>query len=224
MDIKKKILIVAPHPDDETLGCGGTILKYVNQGYDVYWLICTEFYRNGKTKDNIRIRNKEIESVSAKFGFTKRFELNYTAAQLTPADIGPLIKKIADIMHEIKPTIVFLPNGSDIHTDHQIVFKAAFSCTKNFNFPFIKKILVYETISETEFSPASDNAFVPNTYINISSFFEQKLHIMETYESEVMSPPFPRSLISIRALAAYRGSAIGENYAEAFMLLKQIID
>jgi LmbE family N-acetylglucosaminyl deacetylase len=221
----ESILIIAPHPDDETLGCGGTILKYINQGSKVYWLICTEFYRNGKTPENIKLRQQEIEEVDALYGFTKRFELGYDAAGITYNDIGPLVGKISSIVKEIRPDTLFLPNRSDVHTDHQIIFKAAFSCTKNFNFPYIKQVLMYETISETEFAPAlPENAFMPNVYIDISPYADKKLEIMQVYRSEVMEEPLPRSLAAIKALGAYRGSSIGVHHAEAFMLLKQIIN
>lgn len=220
----ESILIVAPHPDDEILGCGGTILKYISLGSKVYWLICTEFYRNGKTVENVKLRAEEIEKVSEMLGFTKRFELGFDAAGITYADLGSMVNKIANIMREIKPAAVFLPNRSDVHTDHQIIFKAAFSCTKNFNFPFIKKVMMYETISETEFAPAlAENYFLPNVYIDVSDFFEKKTEIMSIYKSELMAPFFPRSLQALKALGTYRGSAIGKKYAEAFMLLKQII-
>lgn len=221
----ESILIIAPHPDDETLGCGGAILKYISQGCRVYWLICTEFYRNGKTPENIKLRQQEIEKVDAMYGFTKRFELGYAAAGITFNDIGPLVSKISNIVKEVRPDTVFLPNHSDVHTDHQIIFKAAFSCTKNFNFPFIKQVLMYETISETEFSPPlPGNAFTPNVYIDISPYLHKKLDIMQVYQSEVMEAPLPRSLVAIKALAAYRGSSIGSTAAECFTLLKHIID
>lgn len=221
----KSILIVAPHPDDETLGCGGTILKFLNQGCKVYWLICTEFYRLGKTPVNIAMRRKEIEKVEALYGFTRRFELGYDAAGITYNDMRSLVEKISTIVRDIEPDTVFLPNRNDVHTDHQIIFKAAFSCTKNFNFPFIKQVLMYETISETEFAPAlPENAFAPNVYIDVTPYFEQKLEVMQIYRSEVMQEPLPRALASISALATYRGSSIGVRYAEVFMLIKQIIN
>lgn len=220
----KSVLVVAPHPDDETLGCGGTILKYISEGSKVYWLICTEFYRFGKTPENIKLRAEEIEKVSQMFGFTQRFELCFNAATITYADMGTLVSKISAIVHEIKPEVIFLPNRSDVHTDHQIIFKAAYSCTKNFNFPFVKEVLMYETVSETEFAPAlAENYFIPNIYVDVSDFFNKKLEIMEVYKSELMEPFLPRSVAALAALATYRGSAIGKKYAEAFMLLKQIV-
>jgi LmbE family N-acetylglucosaminyl deacetylase len=220
----ENILVIAPHPDDETLGCGGTILKYISEGKKVYWLICTEFYRNGKTEGNIKLRAEEIERVTEMFCFTKRFELGYDAATITYADVGNMVSKITNVINEIKPELIFLPNRSDVHTDHQIIFTAAFSCTKHFNFPFIKRVLMYETVSETEFAPPlAENYFLPNVYIDVTRFFDKKLEIMKTYKSEVMPGFLPRSVSTLKALSMYRGSAMGVEYAEAFMLLKEVI-
>lgn len=221
----RKILIVAPHPDDETLGCGGTILKCRSEGRQVYWLICTAFYRSGKTPASIAKRQKEIERVDSFYGFTGRFELGYDAASITYNDMSSLVEKISAIVRDIEPDAVFLPNRSDVHTDHQIIFNAAFSCTKNFNFPYIEQVLMYETISETEFAPAlPQEAFAPNVFIDVTPYFERKLEVMQVYRSEVMRAPMPRSLAAITGLATFRGSSIGVRYAEAFVLLKRVIN
>lgn len=218
------ILVIAPHPDDETLGCGGTILKYRAEGVKVYWLICTQFYRHGKTPENIQQRKQEIDQVNRMYDFTQCFELGYDAASLTYADLGGMVGKITSIMKEVRPEVILLPNRSDVHTDHYIVFKAAYSSTKHFNFPFIRKIMMYETVSETEFAPAlAENYFSPNVFVDVSPFHERKLEIMKVYHSELMQPFYPRNLSTLQALGRYRGSAIGKEYAEAFMLLKEII-
>ena len=138
-------------------------------------------------------------------------------------DISLIIQKISEAVLEIQPEVIYLQNRSDVHTDHQIIFKAVYACTKNFRYPFIKKILMYETLSETEFAPAlRENAFIPNFFVDISDYFEEKIDIMKIYKSEVMDDPFPRSLSSIEALARFRGSRIGVKYAEAFQLLLEI--
>ncbi len=217
------VLIIAPHPDDETLGCGGTLMKYKEQGYKIYWLLCSRFYRFGKTKESIRAKDEELSTVERLYGFEKRFELGYEAATLTYSDLGGLIGKISKIVNETKPEIILLPNRSDVHSDHQLIFKAGYSCTKNFNFPFIKKVLMYETISETEFAPSvGENYFLPNFFVDVSVFFDRKIKVMELYKSELMTSYYPRNISSIEALGRYRGSAIGIKYAEAYMLLKEI--
>ena len=139
-----KILVISPHPDDETLGCGGTILKHKDMGDKIYWLIITNIVvKNGWDKDIVEKRQKEIETVAKMYDFEKTFKLDYPTAKLDTIPMQEIIESISKVIFEIKPEVIYLPNRSDVHTDHQITFKAAYSCTKNFRYPFIKKILMY---------------------------------------------------------------------------------
>lgn len=220
-----KILVISPHPDDETLGCGGTILKHKDIGDKIYWLIITNIdVKNGWDKNAVKKRQKEIEIVAEMYGFEKTFKLDYPTAKLDTIPIQKIIESISKVIFEIKPEIIYLPNRSDVHTDHRIAFKTAYSCIKNFRYPFIKKILMYETLSETEFTPAlPENIFIPNVFVDITKYFDKKLEIFKIYKSEVMEEPLPRSLEVIEAFNKCRGSQIGKKYAEAFVLLKEII-
>ena len=220
-----KILVISPHPDDETLGCGGTILKHKGMGDKIYWLIITNIdIKNGWNKDIVEKRQKEIKTIAQMYGFEKTFKLDYPTAKLDIIPVQEIIKSISEVILEIEPEIIYLPDRSDVHTDHQITFKAVYSCTKNFRYPFIKRILMYETLSETEFAPAlPENTFIPNVFVDITEYFEKKLEIFKIYKSELMKESLPRSLEVIEALAKYRGSRISKKYAEVFVLLKEII-
>lgn len=220
-----KILAISPHPDDETLGCGGTILKHKDMGDKIYWLIITNIdIKNGWNKDIVEKRQKEIKTIAEMYGFEKTFKLDYPTAKLDIIPVQEIIKSISEVILEIEPEIIYLPNRSDVHTDHQITFKAVYSCTKNFRYPFIRKILMYETLSETEFAPAlPEDTFVPNFFVDITKYSEKKLEIFKIYKSELMKKPLPRSLEVVEAFDKCRGSQIGKKYAEAFVLLKEII-
>ena len=219
----KNVLIVSVHPDDETLGCGGTILKHKENGDTIFWLILTgptENHPYGFSKEMIQDRECEIKKVSQMFGFQKTINLNFPTQLLDEINLRDIIVKIDQAINWVKPSIIYLINRSDIHSDHRIGFDATYSCTKNFRKPFIEKILMYETLSETEFAPAlSGNAFIPNVFVDVSDYMERKLEIMSIYSSEMMPDNLPRSHSAIKALATYRGSRIGVQYAEAFMLL-----
>lgn len=221
----KKVLVIAVHPDDETLGCGGTLLRHKNQGDEIYWLIVTNIsIDHGFDEEWVDRRQKEINKVSDLFGFTKTFNLNFPTTKLDALSHGDLVNAFSGIFLEVKPEVIYFPNRSDIHSDHRIVFQAAYSCTKTFRYPFVKRVLMMETLSETEFAPAlPENAFNPNVFVDISEFLESKITIMEVFASEMMISPQPRSVEVIKALAAYRGSTISVKYAEAFMLLKEIV-
>jgi N-acetylglucosamine malate deacetylase 1 len=210
------ILIISAHPDDETLGCGGSILKHAQNDDRLFWIIAS----NSLSEERKKIRKIEIDKVREKFSIFRSHNLNYPTTKLDMISKSELIERISKIILDVEPEIIYLPNRSDVHSDHRIVFDAAYSCTKSFRYPFIKKVLMYETLSETEFSPAlNECAFVPNYFIDISDYMEQKIEIMKIYESEVMTDNFPRSVSAIKSLAGFRGSRIGVKYAEAFMLL-----
>ncbi|MFW6046582.1 MAG: PIG-L deacetylase family protein [Candidatus Woesearchaeota archaeon] len=217
------ILFISVHPDDETLGCGGTILKHKFLGDEINWLNITGITENhpyGYTEQKRIERQKEIEKVVNKYGFNKLINLNFPTQLLDEIQTKELITKIDEAINNIKPEIIYLINRSDIHSDHRVAFNAIYSCTKNFRKPYINKILLYETLSETEFSPAlPENVFIPNVFVDISDFMNKKIEIMQLYQSEIMPGNLPRSINAIKSLAAFRGSRIGVEYAEAFMLL-----
>lgn len=217
-----RILVVAPHPDDETLGCGGTILKHQAKGDEIYWLIVTKMDDKLFTLDRINKRKVEITNVEELYGFKNTYQLSYSAASLDRIPLSELVESIGSIFKEIEPNVIYTPYRNDIHSDHKFVFDATMSCTKWFRHPSIEKVLVYETLSETDFIMNTDaNGFRPNVFVNISDYLEEKLQIMKIYESEMASHPFPRSEEAIRALAILRGAATGVKAAEAFMLVKE---
>lgn len=206
-----KILVFSAHPDDETISMGGSILKHQDKGDEIFWLNIT----------NGNIYQKScIAKIKDVYKFKDVFNLELPEITLTDIPIYDIISKIEKVVKNTKPNIVYIMNRSDIHSDHRYAFQAIYPCTKNFRAPFIRKILMYETLSETEFSPAlSENAFAPNVFVDISDYMGRKLAIMSIYSSEMMPDNLPRSHSAIKALATYRGSRIGVQYAEAFMLL-----
>jgi len=217
----KKVLVVAPHPDDETLGCGGTILKHVAQGDSVYWIIVTSVPESSFwSTELIQKRKEEIISVQGKYSFTEVFELNFPASELDTVALGDVVKAFSAVIKEIEPEVIYTTHSGDVHSDHKVVTEAVISASKSFRAKSVKEILSYETLSETEFSiPGVHERFTANCFVDISPYMEMKLEIMSLYKSEVMESPFPRSLSCIRSLAEYRGARIGVKYAEAFNLL-----
>lgn len=217
-----RILVVSPHPDDETLGAGGTLLRYKDEGNDIYWLNFTNMKEEyGYIEERIQSRNDEIEIVNKLYGFTKMYNLELEPSGLDKYSKLELISYVSEIIKEIEPNIIILPNRKDIHSDHKIVFDTIFSCTKSFRYPSIEKILVMEIVSETDFSH-DVSSFKPNYFIDITKYMDMKIEIMEIYKSEFQSHPFPRSIENIRALAMNRGATAGKYYVEAFMLIKAI--
>lgn len=212
--MENRLLVISVHPDDETLGVGGTILKNIEKGSEVYWLNITD----GNTDQRMA-----IPLISNAYKFKETINLKLPELILDDLSYNDIIPNLSNAINEIEPSTIFIPNRSDIHSDHRKAFKAIMSCTKSFRYPFIKKILMYETISETDFSPALvENVFIPNCFVDITHYMAMKKKILKIYKSEIMKSPYTRSIGSIEALARYRGSRIGVQYAEGFMLLLEI--
>ena len=220
----KKIIVISAHPDDEVIGVGGTLLKHKTAGDEIYWLITTNvFEEQGFSKDRVESRQKEIESVANRLGVKKVFKLDYPTMSLSTSSIVKMVPEISMVFSEVQPEIIYCLNRSDAHSDHRITFDAVVSCTKSFRYPYIKRVLMYECISETEFAPnLPEKVFMPNYYVDISDFLKEKLEIMSIYESELEEHPFPRSLRNLEALATFRGASVGVEYAESFQLIKFI--
>ena len=215
-----KVLVIAVHPDDETLGCGGTLLKHKASDDEIHWLICTTL---DKKHGHYKARENEIERVSKRYNFDSVHNLRLKTMQVDEYSMSELIGKISKVVNEVQPNIIYLPFKGDVHSDHRKIFEAAYSCTKSFRYPFIKKIYMIETLSETEFAPSTkEDSFAPNVFVDISKYVDKKIELMNIYENEMDKHPFPRSEKNIRALATYRGATLGCDYAESFMLLKEI--
>lgn len=218
-----KILVVSPHPDDETLGAGGSLLRYKSEGNKIYWLNITNMkIEYGFCQKQIEKRQKEIERVIRAYNFDDFFDLGLCPAKLEQYESDSIIKKISTVISSIEPDTIILPYKSDVHSDHGIVFNWCYSCTKIFRYPYIKRILAMEILSETDFA-LPEEKFAPNYFIDISDFLDMKIEILNMYDSEVSKHPFPRSNKGIKSLATLRGISAGTNYAEAFNAIK-IID
>ena len=219
-----KVLVVAVHPDDETLGCGGTLLKHKDDGDEIHWLISTEIKESdGFNKDIVARRNSEIDKIVNFYNFDSVNRLDISTTKVDEISTSHLISQISSIVNRVKPNVVYLPFKGDVHSDHKHIFNAVYSCTKSFRYPFIKKIYMMEILSETEFSVSTkDDSFIPNSYVDIDHYIDKKIEIMNVYKSEISEPPFPRSEKNIRALSTFRGSTCGHEYAEAFVLLKEV--
>lgn len=221
--MKNKVLVVAVHADDETLGCGGTLLKHKAQGDEIYWLLLTgptKDHPYGFSDEHIVERSNRVEQIAHAYDFDGLEYLGLPTQLMHSLDLRDIIQKISEVIKRIQPNIIYTMFANDVHSDHRVAFDAVYSCTKSFRYPFIEKIYMMETLSETEFAlsvPAK--TFIPNVYVDITDFIDRKLEIMQMYPKEVMAEPYPRSLSSIKAQARVRGSRAGVMYAEAFQLL-----
>jgi LmbE family N-acetylglucosaminyl deacetylase len=187
-------------------------------------MIATEMTAaGGYSNEQIKRREAQIEKVSSEYGFHSIHRLRFEAAKLDTLPVASVVQKIASIITSVGPSVLYLPFPGDIHTDHQVVFQSAASCTKSFRHKSVRQVLCYEVLSETDFAMIPGHSpFHPNLFVDISAHLEKKIEIMQHYEGEMGTFPHPRSAEAIRALARLRGAVAGAQAAEAFMLLKEI--
>lgn len=216
-----KTIIIAPHPDDEILGAGGTLLRRKAEGGTLAWVVATSITEDaGWSAEQVDRRTEEMRKVAALVGFDEVHQLNFPTTRLDVIPMGNLISAISKVFHSFQPNEVFLPHYSDVHTDHRVLALAVSSCTKWFRYPSITRVLAYETLSETEFGLGGEG-FRPNVFVDIGSYLETKVEAMSFYANELSAFPFPRSYEAMRALAAFRGAQSGFTAAESFELLRE---
>jgi LmbE family N-acetylglucosaminyl deacetylase len=215
------VLVIAPHPDDEVLGCGGTIGRLSREGNTVTLCIVTKPYPPDWSTEYIEKKAVEIEKSNKKLGISQTIFLGFPTVKLDTVPQKELNDSLSRVIADKKPDIVFIPHNGDLNKDHRIVHEAALVATRPLSNQ-VKKILAYETLSETEWGH-SIAQFRPGVYIDITGFIDLKKEAMQLYETELKTAPHPRSIGLISALARKRGSEIGVEYAEAFMLIREII-
>lgn len=221
-DIKLRIVVVSPHPDDETLGAGGFILKQKQLGNEVYWINMTDVdEKYGWDSEYVNNRRKQINDVCNFYKFNNFYNLKFIPSKLENTDKAEIIERFGKCIHDIRPEWLVLPNPYDAHTDHMITYEVGMSCSKIFRYPYIKRIMTMEILSETDFSKTGEQ-FSPNYFIDIGDVIEDKVNAMKIYDTELGEPQFPRNLEAIRSLALLRGGTSGCRYAEAFKMIKQI--
>ncbi len=219
--MKKRILVVAPHPDDETLGAGGTIAKYAEQGHAVTVLVVSGHLPPLYSRADYEITAKEARNAFSLLGVAASHFLEIPATMIGEQPIGILNGKVAGVVRELEPHVVLCP-FPDRHIDHRLVFESVMVATR----PVaagrcIELLAAYETLSETYWNaPHMEPNFVPNWTVDISRQIEQKTRALDCYESQIPVFPGARSVEAAKALAMFRGSQAGFAYGEAFQIIR----
>ena len=216
------IMVVSPHPDDETLGAGGTLIKLKKKGHKIFWINVTDMkVEDGWNPKTVEHRKIQIRDINDFFGFDGFYNLAFSSTKLKAIDEGQIIHAIKDVFEKVRPEWIIIPGIYDAHSDHRVVYNCCMACAKTFRAPYIKRITTMEIISETDYGFQSEK-FEPNLFIDITNELEEKIEAMKIYDTEIEEVPFPRSLENIRALASVRGGNCTSRYAEAFCIIKQI--
>lgn len=218
-----KVLVIAPHPDDEILGCGGTIARLSQSGAEVVVAIVTRGMAPQFSDEFVANIRAEAKTSHAMVGVKETVYLDLPAAALETVPATKLNGTLAKLVQDVRPDTLFVPFVGDIHTDHQLTFLAAMVAARPRDEYAPKRIYAYETLSETNwYAPGVTPAFVPNVFIDITETLELKLDAFRCFESQVKIFPDERSIEAIRALATMRGASMYLKAAEAFVLIRQI--
>lgn len=222
----QNILVVAPHCDDEILGCGGIMSKYILQGKTIYVAIVTNGHLGApelfKKEGTEKVRAEAVEAHKM-LGVSDTFFLDFPAPRLDTIPSYKLSLKISEIIKKQEIDTLYVPHRGDIHKDHGITYQASLVAARPINNCTVKAIYAYETLSETEWAPPlGDDAFIPTVFEDITGHIENKKKAFACFTTQAKEFPHPRSPRTIEVLSNFRGATVGVENAEAFMLIRQI--
>ena len=220
----KKILIIAPHPDDEVLGAGGTIAKLVSQGHDVFAVLLCESSSPRYSMEMVDVLQNKALQAGKILGIKDIFFYNFTNVQTNCIPMADMLQALSECLKRVKPQVIFTHHRADVHIDHQMVFKATLAAARSFDGSKIEQILCYEVPSSTEWAPPfPDHTFLPNVFYDISDTIGEKTKAMSIYKSEMREFPHPRSIKALYTYARRWGIKAGiHGYVEPFELIRDI--
>ena len=217
-------LVIATHPDDEVLGCGGVIARHADAGDHVHVLVVTRGIPELWAPEVIDGTRGELAQAHAFLGIgTVRF-LDFPAPKLDAIPLHEVADAIGRVVRELRPSIVYCPHQGDLHGDHKAVFWATLVAARPVNEYRVSHVLCYETLSETEWAaPLPGDAFAPTVFVDITATLARKLRACRCYSSQMKPFPHSRSVRAVAALARLRGATVGLSAAEGFILIRDII-
>ena len=217
------VIVIAPHEDDEILGCGGTIASHCAAGDHVTVVALTSGNPARYTPDEIAITREEFKRVHDTLGVEEQVFFDFPAPGLEAIPVYEVADQLRPVIQRVRPEVVYTPFGGDLHRDHKIAYSATLVVTRPIGDCTVRRLLCYETLSETEWGDVlTQNAFIPNVFNDIGDYLDKKLAAMAGYKSQLRDAPHPRSLETIRMLARLRGAACGLHAAEAFCLVREV--
>lgn len=214
-----RVLVVAAHPDDEALGCGGTIARHVAEGDTVHLLLMTDGVsaRKGTSGRHQKARARALAKSCQIHGIQKVHALNFPDNQMDAVPLLQIVQAVEPIIQRFKPVIVYTHHSGDLNVDHRITQQAVMTaCRPKPNFP-VRAIYGFEILSSTDWTSGINPAFSPQFYVNIERHLKKKLRACEAYAEEMAPEPHTRCLRHVEILARHRGLTVGFGAAEAFV-------
>lgn len=220
----KTVLVVAAHTDDEALGCGGTIARHVAEGNSVYAVFLADGVtsRPDSTQEESEKRNNAAAKAHEILGIRKSYLLGFPDNKMDGVALLEIVQKLEGILDEIKPQIIYTHHHGDLNVDHQITHKAVITACRPVPESPIQEIYSFEVLSATEWNTPGVDPFIPNVFVDISSYIEKKIEALSAYHMEMRSDPHSRSIANSERQAILRGSSVGVSAAEGFSLVRSI--
>ena len=224
-----KVLVVAAHPDDEVLGCGGTIARMAREGHETYMAILgegiTSRYSRREEADPKLVEklHSHIERAAKVLECKDLFTYSLPDNRFDTVPLLEVVKIVEELVSRLTPQIIYTHHGGDLNVDHGIVHRAVLTATRPMAGQPVREIHAFEIPSSTEWAFSSfPPTFIPNSFVEISGTFEEKVRALSCYESEVRVFPHPRSPEALQAIARRWGSAVGCELSEAFQVVRMI--
>lgn len=221
----KRVMVVAAHPDDEAIGCGGAIARHVNEGDEVHLVFMTDGIgaRNSiKASEDKKNRNKAARLVSKLLGVASVDFLDFPDNEMDTVSVLNVTKAIEELISKYLPQVIYTHHIGDLNVDHQITHKAVLTACRPQPGICVNEIYAFEVLSSTEWQTSGYLPFTPDVFVNITEYIEVKKKLLEIYLDEMREEPHSRSINNIIRLCALRGNAVGVEYAEAFSLVRKI--
>lgn len=216
--MKKNVLVIAAHPDDEILGSGGTLKKLINHGYNVITVI----FAKGRKKEEDHMRQAMVDA-NKHLGIEEVIFLEYPNLLLETIPLHVINKEIEILVEKYEPSIIFTHHYGDVNKDHQILFQAVLTAARPLPGKKVTELICFETVSSSEWSEyTNDKTFKPNYFIDITDTIDSKLESLKFYDLEMRPFPHPRSYKGVNYLAQVRGMTVGVEYAEAFEIIRRV--
>lgn len=219
----KKILVVAAHPDDEVLGCGATLSKMVQKGYEAYTLLLS----GGVTSRSARSESEKLQALKEEtkkandlLGIKKVFTKDFPDNKFDSIPLLDIVKAVEEVKNIVKPDVIFTHSKKDLNIDHRITHKAVLTATRPMENECVKELYAFEILSSSEWN--MQEPFIPDTYVDTEETIDLKKEAMEAYRSELREYPHPRCIEGIELQCKSRGMCVGLHYAEAFETVRRV--
>lgn len=223
LDHFARTLVIAPHPDDEVLGCGGTIARLTSLGREVHVAIATTGRPPRFSEALLNQVRAEAEAAHGLLGVTATHLLDLPTAELDRVAHADVNQAIGGLIEDLRPQLLLIPFLGDVHRDHQLLFRSALVAARPRGGLGPSLVAAYETLSETNWgAPGVTPAFIPNLFVDIGAWLDTKIAAFARYASQVKEPPDERSIEALRALALLRGATVHRKAAEAFVQIRAV--